>query len=301
MKPISLQKGDTILIIAPAKRIEKELVDCAVKTIESNGFRVIVSENCLGKNNYFSGTLEERQKDLQWAINHPTAKAILCARGGYGSVQIVEKVDWSAFIKNPKWIIGFSDITIFHQFLSKIGIASLHATVPLNFPENTPESLASLFYSLENAQLEYGWKSKTENITGETNGRLIGGNLTVLTSLIGTNLMPDYNNTILFIEDIGEALYAVDRCFQQLSKAGILKQINGLIVGGFSSMKDSEPAYGNSLEEIIKSHFLDRNIPVAFEFPAGHCDDNRALIMREKVEFKVQSDFAWVGSLEKKV
>lgn len=287
MLPKGLKKGDTIAIIAPAKQIERDYVDFAVKTIEKLGFKAVVSAHCLGQNNYFSGTVAERQSDLQWALDNEEVKAILCARGGYGCIHIVDKVDWSKFDQNPKWIIGFSDVTIFHQYLANKGVSSLHATMPLNFQENSSEALASLFQALQTGELSYEWNSETRNIPGTVQGELIGGNLSVFTSLIGTNLMPSYQDKILFMEDVGEALYAIDRSFQQLSKSGVLAAISGLIVGDFSSMRDSNPPYGEDLQSIIKSYFTDSAIPVAFNFPAGHCDDNRGLIMGKEVTLTV--------------
>lgn len=292
MLPIKLQKGDTIAIVAPAKGIEKHFVDYAVKCIEENGFKAVVSKNCLGQFNYFSGTLKERTEDLQWAIDNDEIKAILCARGGYGCIQILDRINWAGFIDEPKWLLGFSDVTVFHQHLAKIGSASIHSTMPLNFEANSQPALDSLFASIEEEELQYEWESSVENIPGETSGKVIGGNLTVLAGLIGTKHQPDYQNTILFLEDVGEHLYAIDRHFHQLGNAGILDQIRGLIIGDFSGVKDTDPPYGSDLFEIIKSHFIYHSIPIVFEFPAGHLDDNRALIFGKEATLKVRKNAA---------
>lgn len=286
MLPKKLQKGDTIAIVAPAKGIEKHFVDFAVKTIEDNGFKAVVSKHCLGQHNYFSGTLKERSEDMQWAIDNDEVKAILCARGGYGCIQIIDRISWAGFIDEPKWLLGFSDVTVFHQHLAKIGAASIHSTMPLNFEANSIFALESLFIGIQHEELHYKWETEQENIPGEVEGKVIGGNLTVLAGLIGTKHQPDYQNTILFLEDVGEHLYAIDRNFYQLSKAGILDQIRGLIIGDFSGLKDTNPPYGSSLYEIIKSHFTYHSIPIAFEFPAGHLDDNRALVFGKSAKFK---------------
>ena len=292
MLPKKLQKGDTIAIVAPAKGIEKHFVDYAVKCIEENGFKAVVSKHCLGHHNYFSGTQKERSEDLQWAIDTDEVKAILCARGGYGCIQIVDRISWAGFLDEPKWLLGFSDVTVFHQHLAKIGAASIHSTMPLNFEANAKEALDSLFASLQNESLHYEWETKVENISGEVSGNVIGGNLTVLTGLIGTKHQPDYQNTILFLEDVGEHLYAIDRHFYQLSKAGILDQIRGLIIGDFSGLKDTEVPYGSDLQEIIKSHFIYHSIPIVFDFPAGHLNDNRALVFGRNAKLIAQKNSA---------
>ncbi|PWH84653.1 S66 peptidase family protein [Brumimicrobium oceani] len=288
MFPKKLQEGDTIAIVAPAKGIEKQFIDFAVKCIEENGFKALVSKNCLGQSNYFSGTIGERSKDLQWAIDNDEVKAILCARGGYGCIQIVDRVSWAGFLDEPKWLLGFSDVTVFHQHLAKIGAPSIHSTMPLNFESNSKEALHSLFLSLKNEDLNYEWKTECENSTGEVSGKVIGGNLTVLAGLIGTKHQPDYQNTILFLEDVGEHLYAIDRHFYQLSKAGVLDQIRGLIIGDFSAVKDTEIPFGSDLQGLIKAHFAYHDIPIAFDFPAGHLNDNRALIFGKSAKFIVQ-------------
>lgn len=295
MLPKTLKKGDTIAIIAPAKRIEKEFVEFAVKVIEEQGFKVQTLPHCLGENNYFSGTIEERTNDFQQAVDRKDIKAILCARGGYGCVQILEKIEWKNFIENPKWIIGFSDVTIFHQKAANLGIASLHATMPLNFKENSTEALSSLFQSLELGSINYEWSTTAQNSIGSAEGEIIGGNLAVLTGLIGTRHQPDYTRKILFIEEVGEALYAIDRNLYQLSMAGVLDQISGLIIGDISGIKDTHPPYNMSLQEVIKPHFFHRNIPIAFDFPAGHCNDNRALIFGKTCRLEVLSS---TGKLE---
>lgn len=287
MLPKFLQPGDKIVLIAPAKAIEAEYIDYAIQLIEANGFEVILGKHCRGRHNYFSGTVTERAEDLQWAINHPEAKAILCARGGYGCIHIVDKVDWSTFDKNPKWLLGFSDVTVFHQFLSQRGTASMHATMPLNFKENSEQAIHSLLGSLKGEFPSYTWETTQNNQEGICSGEIVGGNLTVLTGLIGTPYQPDYSNKILFMEDVGEYLYAIDRSLYQLKNAGVFNKINGLIAGNFSQVKDTEVPFGSTLYEIILSHFKGMNIPIAFDYPGGHLDDNRAVPMGVKAQLKV--------------
>lgn len=287
-KPPVLKPNDTIRIIAPAKAIEKDKVLAAVSLLTSSGYNVEISSHCMGKYNYFSGTLSERLEDMQSALNDPSVKAILCARGGYGSIQLVDKLDWTLFDQNPKWIIGFSDITVFHQRLSKQGIRSIHGTMPLNFETNSDYALASLFDILSSGkQPEIEAPSNPMNIPGKATGTLSGGNASIVYSMLGTNDQPDYSDAILFLEDLSEQLYHMDRIFHSLKKAGVLQQINGLIIGGMTDMKETRDGFGQSLEDIIHHHIKDLGIPLAFEFPAGHIDDNRALLLGENVELIV--------------
>ncbi|WP_107040288.1 S66 peptidase family protein [Brumimicrobium mesophilum] len=292
MLPKKLHIGDTIAIVAPAKGIEKHFVDHAINCIEANGFKAIVSKNCLGQHHYFSGTLKERSEDLQWAIDNDDVKAILCARGGYGCIQIIDRISWAGFLDEPKWLLGFSDVTVFHQHLAKIGAASIHSTMPLNFESNSKPALESLFAGIQGGKLHYEWSTKQDNVAGEVEGKVTGGNLTVLAGLIGTKHQPDYQNTILFLEDVGEHLYAIDRHFFQLKNAGVLDQIRGLIIGDFSGIKDTNPPYGSDLYEIIKSHFTYHSTPISFGFPAGHLDDNRALIFGKTAKFNCKKNSA---------
>ena len=288
-----LQPGDLIAIVAPAKSIEKQLVLNAAAFFESKGYQVEIGDHCTGQFNYFSGTDVERTSDFQKAIDNPNVKAIVCARGGYGSIRILDRLNWAAFLRDPKWIVGFSDITVFHKQSQSLNMQSIHATMPLNFDENTPEALNSLLNALEGNELKVQIASSTSNKLGEAEGILLGGNLSIIHGLIGTDAQPDYTDGILFIEDLCEQLYHIDRIFYSFAKAGILDKINGLIVGGMTDLKDTLVPFGQSVEEIILSHFEYRKIPIAFNFPAGHIDDNRALIFGDKVALNVTSDIVY--------
>lgn len=285
--PASLQKGDLIAIVAPAKAIEQEHVLFAKEFLEKAGFRVEIGENCLGNHHYFSGDEGQRLTDFQQALNHPEVKAILCARGGYGCVQLVDRINWAGQISEPKWIIGFSDVTYFHQRMQRHGIASIHGTMPLNFQQNSEEALSTLLASIQGNAMDFTWKGTALNKLGKANGKLIGGNLSILYALLGTDDQVDYSDSILYIEDVGEPIYAIDRMFYALSKAGILDRIKGLLVGGMTNLTDSAVPFGKRYEEVVLSHFDYRNIPIAFDFPAGHIDDNRALILGTQVTFRV--------------
>ncbi len=288
-----LQPGDLIAIVAPAKSIDKELVLNAAAFFESKGCQVEIGEHCTGEFNYFSGTDIERTADFQKAIDNPNVKAIICARGGYGSIRILDRLNWAAFLRDPKWIVGFSDITVFHQHVQCMNLPSIHATMPLNFAENTSESLTSMLDALEGRELNVEIPSSTSNKVGKAEGILLGGNLSIIHGLIGTDAQPDYTDGILFIEDLAEQLYHIDRMFYSLAKAGILDKINGLIIGGMTDMKDTLVPFGQTLEEIILVHFAYRKIPIAFNFPAGHIADNRALIFGNKVALNVTSNLVY--------
>lgn len=286
-RPPFLVSGDLILIVAPAKAIEAEHVQCAKEFLTKAGFRVEISAHCLGSHHYFSGTMDERMHDFQWALDHPEAKAILCARGGYGCVHLVDELDWSAFRCSPKWIIGFSDVTVFHQRTNLLRIGSVHGTMPLNFSENSDEALHSLIKAISGTAYSIDSPPHPMQIEREARGELIGGNLSILYALLGTNDQIDFDGKILFIEDVGEHLYAVDRMFYALKKAGALAKIRGLIVGGMTDMKDTAAPFGMSLEAIIHEHVKSLNIPLCFGFPAGHLSDNRALRFGDQVHFIV--------------
>ena len=288
--PSRLTSGDLVYITAPAKSIDESAIQHAASWLTQNGFSVRISKHCTGKHHYFSGTDQERKMDLQSALDDPEIKAIWCARGGYGSVRIIDELDWSTFDKHPKWLIGFSDITVFHQRLQRNGIGSIHGTMPLNVVENSKESLESLLHAITGSPLSIKGKKTSWNINGTAIGHVIGGNLSIVCSLIGTNDQPDYSGSILFIEDLAEHLYHVDRMFYSLKKSGILKQITGMVIGGMTDMKDTKPPFGLTVQEIIHQHLEPLNIPVAFDIPAGHITDNQAIILGGKYALTV-SDF----------
>jgi len=289
-----LSKGDCIYITSPAKAIEKEHIDFAVKTIEKMGFKVLLSENCLHHENYFAGTDSQRRIDFQKGLDDPTVKAILCARGGYGSVRIIDDLQWAGFLRQPKWIIGFSDITYFHHKINNFNLPSIHATMPLNFSSNSEESIRSLFGALLGEKRKIQITSSPFNKKGEVEGELIGGNLSIIYALLGTNDQVDYAGKILFIEDLAENLYAVDRMLYSLKKAGVLDKIAGLIIGGMTDLKDTLIPFGKTYQEIILNQLTYRKIPICFDFPAGHLDDNRALVFGEEVKLVVENSNSFI-------
>jgi muramoyltetrapeptide carboxypeptidase len=290
IQPTPLKKGDLIYITAPAKAIEVSYVIYAKSYLENLGYRIEIAQHCLGTYNYLSGTDAERAADLQAGIDHPEAKAILCARGGYGCVRIVDQLQWANMLREPKWLIGFSDITVFHHRLFKLGIQSIHGTMPLNFETNSPASLFTLQQAISGENPHLSWHFNSANKIGSAKGKLIGGNLSILYSLIATNDAYFFEGNILFLEDLSEQLYHLDRMFFALKKSGILDRISGLIIGGMTEMKDTAVPFGMTLEEIILQHFTFSKIPIAFDAPIGHIDDNRAVIVGAEVELSVQNE-----------
>lgn len=291
-KPKALVQGDIVMIISPAKAIDASYVYYAKELFASKGYRVHVGKHTLGNHHYFSGTDDQRASDLQSAIDDPEVKAIICARGGYGCIRIVDCVQWAGMIREPKWIVGFSDVTVFHQRMQRYGIESLHATMPLNYQENSGESLDSLFKALQGEPYCVSSPVNYNNKPGSTTGKLIGGNLSIVYSLLSTDECPDYSGAILYIEDLSEQLYHIDRIFHTLRKSGILEKISGLIVGGMTDMKDTAVPFGKRLEEIVVEHLKYRKIPVCFNFPAGHMPDNQALILGRECSLEVNSEGA---------
>ena len=290
IQPPFLQPGDTIYITAPAKAIEESVVLEAKKTLETWGLNVRVAPHCLGRAAYFSGTDAERLADFQHGLDDPSIKAILCARGGYGCVRIVEELDWTAFQQNPKWIVGFSDVTVFHQKINQLGVESIHGIMPLGFTEGSMEAKETLHKALFGESIILEASPVKENCMGTAKGSLIGGNMTIIYSLIGTELSYTFKNKILFIEDIGEHIYKVDRMLHAFKLAGIFNQISGLILGGFTEMEDTDVPFGKTIEELISEQVVNLDIPVAFNVPIGHISDNQAVVVGRSVVLKVTEE-----------
>jgi len=223
-------------------------------------------------------------------LDNREIKAIFCLRGGYGTIRIIEDIDFTTFKRNPKWVIGFSDITILHNALHNLNISSIHGQMPLNFSGRTEnKGLDKLFEVLAGNPLIYSIDKHQLNKNGDSNGTIVGGNVAILASLIGTSYDIDTHGKILFIEDVGEYLYRFDRLMHHLKMSGKLSHLAGLVVGGLSDMKDNEPAFGQSAEQIIADIVKEYNYPVCFDFPAGHIKENYPLIFGRKVQLKVTS------------
>ncbi|MBT5615229.1 MAG: LD-carboxypeptidase [Flavobacteriales bacterium] len=288
--PEKLKIGDKIGIISPARKITLNELDPAIKTIESWELKVELGSNLFEVDNQFSGTIEQRSTDLQTMIDDDSIKAILCARGGYGTVQIIDNIDFSKLKNNPKWIVGYSDVTVLHSHLNKLGIASLHATMPINFKTNAKESLASLKNGLFGNENNILCGPHPFNKFGKVEAEVVGGNLSILYSLLGSNSDVDTDGKILFIEDLDEYLYHIDRMMMNLKRNGKFTKLKGIVVGGMSDMNDNTIPFGKTAEEIILEYIKEFDFPVCFNFPAGHLDDNRTLVFGKECTLEINEN-----------
>jgi len=293
IQPPYLRKGDKIAIVSPARSITFEEVFPTMKLLQRWGFEVVLGTHVFGTHHQFSGTDEQRLQDFQQMLDDPTIRAVIAARGGYGTVRIIDKLDFARFSQHPKWIIGYSDITVIHSHIHQIlGIQTLHATMPLNIkePDTGKISVESLHKSLTGEKIFYTKHITFHDKTGLTEGILVGGNLSILNSLMDTPSDLDTDGKILLLEDVDEYLYHVDRMMINLKRAGKLKHLNGLIIGGMTDMKDNEVPFGKNAEEIIKDAVKEYDYPVCFEFPAGHGKENVALFLGRSVKLIIDDE-----------
>lgn len=287
-RPHTLKRGDKIGLVAPARKMTENELSYAISIINDQGFEVKYTDALFSVDNQFAGDDETRAAYFQKMLDDDEVKAVLSVRGGYGSVRIIDRIDFSCFKTNPKWMVGFSDITVFHSHINQnFGIETLHASMPLSFIENTAEALSGMFDILKGGSPKYLINSNPLNRQGECEGLLCGGNLSVLYSLMGSKSFPDVNGKVLFIEDLDEYLYHIDRMMTALKRAGIFKNISGLIVGGMTDMNDNEVPFGKTAEEIIRDVVDEYDFPVCFDFHAGHISNNLPLIMGAKVQLDI--------------
>jgi muramoyltetrapeptide carboxypeptidase len=277
-QPPALQKGDTVGIVSTARKISRKELKPAVAILEQWGLRVKKGKNLFKKNHQQAGTAQERLHDLQTFIEDENIRAIFCARGGYGTVQLIDEVNFFKLIEAPKWLVGYSDVTVLHNKLSLMGIESLHASMPINFKENSAESLESLRQALFRESYEISAPSHPFNQPGKVKAEITGGNLSMLYSQCGSETALQTAGKILFFEDLDEYLYHIDRMLYNLKRNGYFKALAGVIVGGLTDMNDNTIPFGATAEEITHQHLQALKVPVAFGFPAGHLPDNRALI-----------------------
>ena len=295
--PPYLKLGDTIAIVAPAGILKnrQEIIEKAKNTAESWGLKVVIGKNVYNQNNHFAGTDDERCQDFQDALNNKNIKAIWAARGGYGSVRILDKLDFTNFKEHPKWIIGYSDITAFHNHIHSLGVETIHGMMGTSFgekPEELVETITSLKKTLFGESISYTIPSSSYNRTfdsKEINGKLIGGNLAILTSMLGSESQLHTENKILFIEEIGEYKYSIDRMLQSLKRAGYFTKVNAVIIGDMTSVKKNSTSWGSSIEQLILDA-IPTDIPVFFNFPAGHEADNRAMIFGRRITLTTKGE-----------
>lgn len=286
--PPSLHKGDTIGIVSTARKITIKELEPAIAIIEKWGLKAKLGRTIGLEDHQFAGDDITRANDFQEMMDDTSVKAIWCARGGYGTVRIIDMLDFSKFMKSPKWIIGYSDITVLHSHLYTMGIQSIHAQMPLDIEkksEATQESLKKVLFGSP-YRIEYETRN-TLNRIGTANGILVGGNLSVLYSLCGSKSALLTDDRILFIEDLDEYLYHVDRMIQNLKRNGLFQNLSGLIVGGMSDMNDNTVPFGRTAEEIIFDVVSEYNFPVCFNFPAGHVNNNNALMLGHEVSLDI--------------
>jgi muramoyltetrapeptide carboxypeptidase len=291
--PPYLKKGDTIGIVCPSGFMPAENADTCIRVLEQWGYKVKVGNTVGHQFHYFSGTDKERIQDLQKMLNDSSIKAILCARGGYGLSRMIDHLDFQKFKKHPKWIIGFSDVTVLHAHIFQhFQIATMHAPMAGAFNNDGYKNkyIASLKDTIGGVQANYECAAHVFNKIGHAEAELVGGNLAIIAHLIGTHSSYKTRHKILFIEDVGEYLYNIDRMLIQLERAELFKHIKGLIIGGFSDMKDTTIPFGKDIYSLINEHVKDLKIPICFNFPVSHETENLALKIGVKYELKVEKE-----------
>lgn len=278
--PNYLKKGDRIRVVSPAGKVEKENVRSGMNLFEQAGFEVVWGDHVFDNHFQFAATDTRRLRDLQQALDDPQCRAIVCARGGYGTIRLVDQLDLSNFRQQPKWLVGFSDITVLHALLQNEGFCSIHGAMPgFYLKDDQPsDSFNELLKTLKGENSPVRVPPQAFNRPGDASGRLTGGNLSMIYSLMGTPLEPATDGNILFIEDLAEYLYHLDRIMQSLKLAGKLESLKGLLVGGLTEMKDNDAPFGQSPQEIIRETVKAYDFPVCFDFPAGHIDRNLPLV-----------------------
>ena len=292
--PPNLQKGDTIAIVATARKNIVDNLKPALDLAKSWGLNVVIGKTIGLDNHQLAGTDEERAADFQDMIDNPNIKAVWCVRGGYGTARMVELVDFSRFKANPKWIIGFSDVTVIHSHLNALGVATIHGIMPVNVEKASKEVEETLRKALFGESLKYTVPCQNENRLGVAEGELVGGNLSILYSMMGSESQVDCKGKILFIEDLDEYLYHIDRMMLSLKRCGCFEGLQGLVVGSFIKMHDNEIPWGKNAHEIILDITKKYNFPIVFDFPAGHIPNNQAIPMGKKIKFLVNAEIVQV-------
>lgn len=273
--PEYLKKGSKIALVAPARKISREEISAAVSWITEKGFVAVYDDRLFAEYHQLAGDDDFRASVLQHYLDRDDIDAILCARGGYGTIRIIDKLDFTKFAKHPKWIVGYSDVTVLHAKMQQLGYQSIHGTMAINFEKNTKEALESLFNALTGKwnAVEMHGRASLHNIP------IVGGNLSVLYSMLGSDLFPETDRKILFIEDLDEYLYHIDRMMMALKRSGKLTNLKALLVGAFTDMHDNAVPFGMTAKDIIYEKVKEYGYPIIWDIPAGHIDDNRAIIL----------------------
>ena len=288
-KPCYLTTGDKIRIISPAGNVSVEKTEQGIELLRNEGFEVQHGNHVFERFFQFAGTDEQRLDDLQEALDDESCKAIICSRGGYGTIRLISRLDFSKFCKNPKWLVGFSDITILHSILQGLGFCSVHGAMPGFYSKEgaITQSYIELIKILTGKNSYITVPKNGKNREGTAIGKVVGGNLSILYSLLGTPLELDTSHKILFIEEINEYLYHIDRMMWSLKLAGKLEKLAGLVVGGFSDTKDNDSPFGQAVEDIVMNVVKEYRYPVCFDFPAGHIDVNLPLVLGANYSLEV--------------
>ena len=288
MKQIDFLKPDSkIAIAAPARMVTPDEMQFAINWLKEKGFVPVYDDRLFAQHYIFAGDDNFRAAVFQHYLDDEDIEAIWIARGGYGSIRIIDKLDFTHFLQHPKWIIGFSDGTVFHGKLNRLGVPSLHAAMPFYFENKTPEAKHALFDALLGKPLQYEFPSHPLNKNGVMEGEIVGGNLSVLYGMMGSNTFPELDGKIFFIEEVDEYIYHIDRMMHALKRAGKLENLKGLIVGGLTQIKDNSHPFGMTAEQVIAEAVAEYNYPLCFGFPAGHFDDNRPLFFGLKSRIEV--------------
>ena len=276
--PQYLKKGSKIALVAPARKISREEIAFAVKWIEEKGFEAVYDDRLFAEYHQLAGDDDFRANVLQDYLDRDDIDAIFCARGGYGTIRIVDKLDFTKFAKHPKWIVGYSDVTVLHAKMQQLGYQSIHGTMPINFPNNTPEALESLYNALTGKWNAVETRHGT-SLQSFDNVPIVGGNLSVLYSMLGSDLFPETDGKILFIEDLDEYIYHIDRMMMGLKRAGKLANLKALLVGAFTDMHDNTIPFGMTAKEIIYEKVKEYGYPIIWDVSAGHIDNNLAIVL----------------------
>ena len=292
--PSALQPGQRVAIVSPARKISAAELAPAIATLESWGLEVVLGETIAGDHHQFAGDDDLRRRDFQHQLDDPSIRAILCARGGYGTARIVDALDFSRFARQPKWVAGFSDITVLNSHLLRLGCASIHGVMPVLFHQAGGEAaLESLRRALfGETTLPLVAAAHPLNRPGTATGELVGGNLSLLHTITGTASQASFAGRILFLEDLDEYLYHIDRMLLHLHRSGQLAGLAGLVVGHFSQMRDNAVPFGSAAEEIINAYAQLYDFPVGYGFPVGHEADNMALVVGSNARLMVDASGA---------
>lgn len=287
--PPYLKKGDKIAILSPARSITFAQVHPTIRLFNRFDLEVVLGSHIFSRNHQFAGTDEQRRWDFQQMLDDDSVRAIMCARGGYGLIRIIDKLDFTRFCEKPKWIIGYSDVTVLHAHIHQVyGIETLHAIMPVNIEKDiVSEPVETMIQALFGEPFAYEIPGAALSRAGEAEGVLTGGNLSILCNLAGTVSSPDTAGKILFIEDLDEYLYHIDRMMMNLKRTGKLDNLAGLIVGGMTKMNDNTIPFGKTANQIVADAVKAYSYPVCYDFPAGHVDNNCALILGRKIRLKV--------------